>query len=209
MAIAETARKLTEAEYLAIERAAEYKSEFYDGQMFPMTGHPMAMAGGTAMHSLIATNLGGEVRSKLKPGPCKAFNSDLRLKVEATGLFTYPDLSVICGELQYAPGTNDTVTNPIVIFEVLSDSTEGYDRGEKFTNYRQMASLQDYVLVSQRLPQIEQFQRGTEGKWTLRSAKGMDASLAIPSLNIVLEFREVYAGVQFPPNPLRPLLRPI
>src|SRR5687768_17525268 len=111
MAIATIAGRLTEAEYLELERAAEFKSEFYDGEMF-------AMAGGSAMHSLIAANLIGALVAKLKGGACKAFTSDLRLKVEATGLYTYPDVSVICGPLLFVPGTTDTVTNSTAIFEV-------------------------------------------------------------------------------------------
>src|SRR5258705_11225206 len=105
MAVPGTVRRLTESEYLTLERAAPFKSEFFDGEMF-------AMAGGSPMHSLIAANLIGELRTKLKGGPCKLFTSDLRLKVEATGLFTYPDVSVVCGPLQFASGTDDTVVNP-------------------------------------------------------------------------------------------------
>ena len=131
MAVAETVRKLTEAEYLALERAAESKSEFFDGEMF-------AMAGGSPMHALIAANLIRELGMKLKGRPCKPFTSDLRLKVEATGLLTYPDVSVLCGPLQFAADTDDTVVNPTLLIEVLSDSTEAYDRGEKFQHYRQM-----------------------------------------------------------------------
>jgi Uma2 family endonuclease len=202
MAAPDIAHRLTEAEYLALERAAEFKSEFYDGEMF-------AMAGGTAMHSLIATNIAGEVREKLKGGLCKAFTSDLRLKVETTGLFTYPDVSVVCGPLQFVPGTDDTVMNPTVIFEVLSDSTEAYDRGEKFQHYRQMPSLQEYVIVSQRLPRIEHFLRGRDGEWTIRTAEGKDASIGLPSLKIALELNEVFAGVEFTPSTTRPQSKPV
>jgi len=197
MAIATIAGRLTEAEYLELERAAEFKSEFYDGEMF-------AMAGGSPMHSLIAANLIIQFGTKLTGGPCKAFTSDLRLKVEATGLFTYPDVAVVCGPLQFAPGTDDTVINPTIIAEVLSDSTEGYDRGEKFQHYRQMPSLLEYLVVSQRLPRIEQFLRGSDGEWTLRMAEGKSATLALPSLKVALALNEVFAGVDFPPAPMRP-----
>jgi Uma2 family endonuclease len=197
MAVPGTVRKLTEAEYLALERAAEFKSEFYDGEMF-------AMAGGTPIYSLIAANLIGQLSAKLKGSSCKTFTGDLRLKVEATGLLTYADAVVVCGALQLAAGTDDTVTNPTAIFEVLSHSTEGYDRGEKFRQHRQMPSLQEYILVSQRLPRIEQFLRGPNDEWTLRTAEGNDARLTLPSLKVVIELKDIFAGVDFLPSPIRP-----
>jgi Uma2 family endonuclease len=199
MAVPTTARKLTEAEYLALERAADHKSEFYDGEMF-------AMAGGSPMHSLIAANFIAAVAVRLKGSPCKAFTSDLRLKVEATGLFTYADVAVVCGSIQLSPGTNDVVLNPAVIAEILSDSTEGYDRGEKFRQYQQIPALKEYILVSQHFPRIEQFQR-REGEWALRTAEGMSASLSLPSLKVTLELSEVFAGVEFKPSTNRPQSR--
>lgn len=201
MALLQTQHRLSEAEYLAIERAADLKSEFFDGAMF-------AMAGGTVMHSLIAANIIGELCSKLKGGSCKAFTSDLRLKVEATGLFTYPDASVVCGPLQLLPGTDDTLLNPVLVVEVLSRSTEAYDRGEKFQHYRQIPSLQEYILVSQRLPRIEQFLRAADGDWTLRTAEGSKAKLLLPSLQVTLELNEVFAGVEFSAEPIRPQIPP-
>ena len=130
---------LSATEYLTIERAAPTKSEFYDGEMF-------AMAGGTAVHSLIGTNAAIEFGNKLRGKKCVPYNADLRIQVQATGLFTYPDLSVICGPLQFADG-DDTVTNPSLIVEVLSPSTEAYDRGQKFLQYRQIPTLREYLLV--------------------------------------------------------------
>ena len=201
MAIPSTVHRLTESEYLTVERAAPFKSEFFDGEMF-------AMAGGSPMHSLIAANLIRELGLKLKGGPCKAFTSDLRLKVEATGLFTYPDVSVVCGPLQFAAGTDDTVINPTLLIEVLSDSTEAYDRGEKFQHYRQMTSLKEYLLLSQRLARIEQYGRRPNAEWALRVAEGKDAKLALPALEITLDLNEVFAGVEFPPSPIRAHVRP-
>ena len=125
MNVVETVHHLTEAEYLAVERAAEFKSEYFAGAL-------VARPGGSPMHCLIAANLIAELGTKLKSGPCKPFTSDLRLKIEATGLCTYPDVSVVCGPLQFAAGTNDTVVNPTLIVELLSEATEAYDRGEKF-----------------------------------------------------------------------------
>jgi Uma2 family endonuclease len=196
MSLPEPSRPLTEVEYLEVERAAAFKSEFYQGEMF-------AMAGGTPQHSLIATNLAGEFRQRLRGGKCVAYNAGLRLKIEATGLYTYPDLSVICGPLRFAEGMDDTVVNPTVLVEVLSDSTEACDRGEKFQHYRQVATLYEYLLVSQRAPRIEQFVRQADGGWLLSEAAGMEKSLELPSLGIVISLAEVFAQVDFVPGPLR------
>ena len=201
MAVAQTAPRLSEREYLAIERVAEFKSEFFNGEMF-------AMAGGSPMHSLIATNLTGEARTRLKGRPCVPFNSDLRLKVQATGLYTYPDLSVICGPLEFADEQDDVVINPTLIAEVLSDSTEAYDRGKKFEHYRQIPTLQEYLLVSQREARIEQFIREKSGDWRLREAVGMEAQLELPSLKVTIALAEVYANVKFESSTLRPSVRP-
>ncbi len=196
MSLPQTLRRLTQSEYLEIERAAEFKSEFFEGEVF-------AMAGGTPQHSLIATNLAAEFNNRLKSHPCIPYNADLRIKIEGTALFTYPDLSVICGPLQFAEGTDDTVVNPTLLVEVLSDSTEAYDRGKKFEHYRQIGTLQEYLLVSQKEPRIEQFVRQTDGRWLLNEAAGLDASLELPSLRISLSLAEVFAKVNFVPGPIR------
>ena len=196
MTLPKPLRRLAEAEYLKIERAAGFKSEFFDGEMF-------AMAGGTPQHSLIATNLAREMGNRLKSGHCVPYNADLRIKIEATGLYTYPDLSVICGSLQFAQGTDDTVVNPALLVEVLSDSTEAYDRGKKFEHYRQIPTLQEYLLVSQKEPRIEQFIRQPDGRWLLSEAAGLDASLELPSLRITLSLAEVFAKVNFVRAPIR------
>lgn len=122
------AHRLTPAEYLEIERAAPCRSEYFDGEMF-------AMAGGSPRHSLIKVNIGSEIRERLKRSSCTAYDSDLRILVSATGLYTYPDVSVICGPLEFQDQRQDTVLNPRLIVEVLSDSTEAYDRGKKFSHY--------------------------------------------------------------------------
>ncbi len=196
MTLAKPIHRLTEAEYLDLERNLEARNEFFDGEVF-------AMSGGTPLHSQIATSLARELGNKLKGRGCILYNSDLRLKVEATGLFTYPDLSVVCGPLQFAPGTDDTVVNPTLIIEVLSDSTEAYDRGKKFENYRQMPSLREYLLVGQKGPRIEQFVRQENEQWLLREAAGLDATLALPSLEIKISLAEVFGGVEFVPAPIR------
>src|SRR6266545_986812 len=152
MNAAEQVRKLTEAEYLALERAADFKSEFFDGEMF-------AMAGGTRWHSIIEGNLIREFGNRLKGRDCVPYTSNLRVKVQATGLLTYPDLSVGCGEQKFLDLEVDTLLSPTLIAEVLSDSTENYDRATKFDHYKKIPSLREYLLVRQKEPVIEQYIR--------------------------------------------------
>jgi Uma2 family endonuclease len=197
MALAKPIHRLTEAEYLEIERRAEFKSEFFQGEMF-------AMAGGTPLHSLIATNFARELGNGLEGSSCIVYNSDLRVKVESCGLDTYPDVSVVWGNRQYADEQNETIVNPKVIIEVLSDSTEAYDRGAKFEFYRQIPSLQEYLLASQRQARIEQFIRRPGDEWLLRHAAGMGATLVLPSLDITVSVGRVFANVEFSPVTLHP-----
>jgi Uma2 family endonuclease len=192
MAVAKPIRRLTEAEYLEIERRAEYKSEFLEGETF-------AMSGGTRAHSLIATNLIAELSTQLKQSPCAVFNSDLRVKVQAAGLYTYPDVSVACGEQQFEDEQEDVLLNPVVIVEILSESSEAYDRGKKFEVYRQIMSLSEYILVSQVKPRLEQFIRQAGGEWLLRDVVGLDSKLTLPSLKVTVALSEVYAKVRFAP----------
>lgn len=189
MGPAKPARRLSEAEYLEIERNAEFKSEFFDGEMF-------AMAGRTRAHSLITANLNRELGNRLKGRPCVVFESNLRIKVEATGLFSYSDASVVCGPQLVLPGTDDVLLNPSLLAEVLSPTTEGYDRGAKFENYRRIPSLMEYLLVSQLRPHIELFVR-RDNQWSLQEASGMEASIHLPVLNITLSLAEVFANVEF------------
>jgi Uma2 family endonuclease len=196
MAVAQNVPRLTVADYLRLEREAEFRSEYFDGEMF-------AMAGGTRAHSLIACNLLGELRNALKSTKCVAYNSDLRIKVEATGLLTYPDVSIACGEQRFLDETEDTLLNPIVLIEVLSDSTEAYDRGKKFEHYRQIPSCREYLLVSQKEARIEQFVRQPNGDWTLKEAAGLSGEIELNSLGIALRLAEVFAKVQFTPGRLR------
>ncbi|MDB6109209.1 MAG: hypothetical protein JWR69_959 [Pedosphaera sp.] len=197
MAVATPIHRLTEAEYLKLERQADFKSEFFGGEM-------SARSGGSRWHSLIATNLAREFSTRLRGRPCVAYSSDLRVKAEASGLYTYPDLSVVCGEQRFVDEQVDALLNPTVFVEVLSDSTEAYDRGKKFELYRQIPSLQEYLLVSQREPRIEQFIRQSGGEWLLRDAVGLNTQLALPSLQINVTLAEVFANVEFPPATARP-----
>ena len=185
MALTHPNQRLSESEYLEIERAAETKSQYYNGEMF-------AMAGGSAKHSLISSNLIQALANRLAGRPCVVFNADLKVKIEATGLLTYPDVSVVCGPVKFLSGTNDTLLNPILLAEVLSDSTEGYDRGRKAEHYRQIPSLREYLLVSQSEPHVELFLR-QENQWLLREASGLQVTLELPSLQTTLALSEIYA----------------
>ena len=196
MALTKSVERLSEADYLEIERAAEFKSEFYDGEMF-------AMSGGTRRHSLIGLNFAAELRSLLKKHGCIVYDSDLRIKIEQTGLYTYPDVSVACGEERFADQETDTLLNPVLLVEVLSDSTEAYDRGKKFEHYRLIPSLREYLLISQREPRIDQFIRQPSGDWLLHEAVGLDSTIHLPSIDVTLPLVEVFAKVVFSPLPIR------
>ena len=183
-------KTFTPAEYLTLERTADYRSAYFQGEIF-------AMAGGSPRHSLIQTNLTAELRQALKGSHCTAYNSDLRILVNPTGLYTYPDASIVCGPLELADGQKDVVLNPTVLFEVLSDSTEAYDRGQKFGHYRQIESLREYVLVSQSEVLVERFQRNPDNTWTLKESRGIDAQLSLNSVGISIPVMEIYDKVDF------------
>ena len=152
----------TPEEYLALERKAEYKSEYINGEIY-------AMSGASRAHILITVNLTRELSTQLRGRPCEVYASDMRVKVSPTGMYTYPDVAAVCGEARFEDGQVDTLTNPSVIIEVLSPSTEAYDRGEKFAHYRKLQSLAEYVLVAQDKMRVEHFARhGERGEqWVL------------------------------------------
>ena len=160
-------KRLTADEYLALERQAETKSEYVDGGLY-------AMSGASPRHALITGNIVQALGSRLREKPCFVFPSDLRLHVSPTGLFTYPDVVVACGELKYRDDRRDTLLNPLVLFEVLSESTEAYDRGRKFEHYRSLASLAEYLLVAQDKPHVEQFVKQPSGRWLLGEMSGLE-----------------------------------
>jgi Uma2 family endonuclease len=187
-------RKLSPAEYLAIEKKAEFKSEFFNGEMF-------AMAGASRPHNRVKDNLIGELFTRFKGGPCQTFSSDQRVLVDRTGLYTYPDLLIVCGEVESMEDDEDTITNPRVIVEVLSPSTERYDRGAKFRNYQQVPSLTEYVLVAQDEAVVERFVRQADGTWGYTSFVGLEAVLALSSVPVSVPLADVYAGVEFPAPP--------
>ena len=184
-------RRYTVSEYLAFERSAHERHEYRNGEI-------LAMTGGSYRHSLILANLIGELRNALKGKPCRALESNLRVRIPRTPLYTYPDASVICGEPQIDPNDDglETVTNPRVILEVLSPSTEAYDRGEKFTRYRQLESLEEYVLISQDVPRVEVFFRQADGTWLFSAFSGLEARAKLAGLGIEIPLAEIYAGAE-------------
>jgi Uma2 family endonuclease len=184
-------KKLTVDEYLEIERAAQFKCEFFNGEMF-------AMSGGSLRHSLITTNVIGELRNALEGSPCRVFDSNLRLQVRKTGLFTYADAGVFCGDPEFFDGRKDVVLNPTIVIEVLSPSTEAYDRGDKFNHYRQMPSLRQYLLVTQKQARLELFTKEPNGRWTIEGAiDGLDKSIDLNSIGVTLSASRIYLNVDF------------
>jgi Uma2 family endonuclease len=181
---------ITSAEYLVRERAAEFRSEYFAGEMF-------AMAGGSFRQSLIKANLVAELRADLKGRHCFVCDSDLRIKVVASGLYTYPDASVICEPIEFEDDKRDVVLNPVLVVEVLSPSTEAYDRGKKFEHYRRIPSLREYVLVSQEAPHVEHFLRNEDRTWTLTEVSGLEAKLSLPTLGIEMSLLEIFDKVDF------------
>jgi len=182
--------KLTPGEYLELERKAENKSEYFDGEIY-------AMAGAKRRHNVIAWNLGGELRQHLKGKKCEAYPADMRVFVPQTGLYTYPDLVVVCGEPEFQDDTFDTLLNPILIIEVLSDTTETYDRGKKFQHYRSIESLREYVLVSQDEARIEKYIKQGDGFWVLSEAVGLEAEIEFASIECRIALAEVYDKIDF------------
>lgn len=188
--------KLTAAEYLVIERRAKSKSEFFNGAMF-------AMAGASREHNRVNENLVGELFVRLKGGPCQTYSSAQRVLVQATGLYTYPDIVVLRGQGVYDPADRDTLVNPTAIIEVLSPSTERYDRGAKRRNYQQIPSLNEYMLVAQDEPVCDRYIRQADGSWAVVSFVGLTAILEFTSVPARMSLADVYAGVAFPESPPR------
>lgn len=182
---------LTPHEYLAKEREAEFKSEYYRGEMF-------AMSGASREHNAIVTNLVGELHPQLKQRDCEVYASDMRVKVDPTGLYTYPDVSVVCQGGRFEDEELDTLLNPRVIIEVLYKSTEAYDRGPKFEQYRKLSSLSDYVLVSQDRCHVEHYENQADGSWTLREYNELEAVVELRSIDCKLTLADIYLKVCLP-----------
>jgi Uma2 family endonuclease len=178
-------------DYLAAERAqAENKHEYVDGEVFAMTG-------ASFNHNLIVLNLGSELRSQLKDRPCHVLPSDMRVRIEAANAGKYPDLVALCDPPSFHDERHDVLLNPTLIVEILSRSTEAYDRGGKFAIYRRLPSLKEYALVSQDRPLVEVYSRQSDGRWLLGETEGLDAEVAFESLGCRVLMREIYNKVDF------------
>ncbi len=186
-----TITRMTPEEYLEAERKAEFKSEYYDGFVF-------AMAGTSPMHSTIVFNLAGELRQALKGRKCFAAVADTRVRIPAGTLYTYPDIVVTCSEAQFADDQKDTLVNPAIIIEVLSQSTELRDRSSKFAQYRTIDSLREYVLVSQTSARVERYERREDGKWLLSDYAGLADVCKFESLDCEVPLADIYENVSFP-----------
>ncbi len=184
------ARKtFTESEYLELERKADFKSEYYNGEIF-------AMAGATLIHNKIVSNLIFLFNQFLKDKPCDVYPSDLRLQVEKSGLYTYPDITIVCGKAELLDNKFDTLKNPTVLIEVLSDSTEKYDRGQKFSFYREIPSLKEYILVSSKTMKIEKFKRLEDGNY-LYIESNEHQPFPIDSIDMNLNLEDVYNKIDW------------
>lgn len=181
-------KKLTPEEYLNIERNAEFKSEYYNGEMF-------ALAGASYIHNKISSNIHVSLANQQKGKTCQVFQSDLKIREKISGLFTYPDVVVICGEPEFYDEEKDVVVNPAVIIEVLSKSTETYDRGFKFELYRRIETLKDYFMVSQDKISVEYYSRNADNSWILKEYNDLNQSIDIKSIGCILELKEVYYKV--------------
>ena len=183
-------RRYTPEEYLTLERKAEYKSEYVNGAIF-------AMSGASERHNVIVLNIGASLHAQFRNRPCRVYASDMRVKVSQTGLYAYPDIVALCGEPQFDDAQKDILLNPAVIIEVLSPSTEAYDRGGKFEHYRKLASLAEYLLVSQEKPHIEHYVRQPDNLWLLSEASNLQDTVHLPSINCSLSVADVYEKVEF------------
>jgi Uma2 family endonuclease len=187
--MAEPAKRvwMSPEQYLELERTSEVKHEYAAGEVF-------AMAGGTREHSLIAMNISRELGNLLRGRPCEVHGPDMRIKITATGRYVYPDASVVCGKALFEDSQSDNLLNPIVVCEVLSDSTEAYDRGEKFEQYRSIPSFQEYVVISQKKVRVEHFRKQLDGRWVL-TVLGPGDRLALESIGCEVAMDDIYLKV--------------
>lgn len=183
-----TAIAVSPAEYLRLERQADVKHEYRDGEI-------VEMAGSSRQHNLLNTNLIGLLYQQLRDGAFEVYPNDMRVKVSDTGLYTYPDASVVGGEPEFEDAEVDTLLNPIVLFEILSPSTESYDRGEKFANYQTIDSLQEYILISQDRMRVDHYTRKDDIEWSFRAANGPEAVVELSSLGCAVKLGELYHKV--------------
>ncbi len=187
--VANAQKKWTVEEYLAFERGSEEKHEYYAGEIF-------AMSGASREHNLLVGNTITSLNAQLAQHPCEVYPSDMRIKVSSIK-YTYPDVSVVCDEPHFADKEFDNLLNPTVIVEVLSDSTEDYDRGKKFKHYMGIASLQEYILIAQDEARIDHYTRKSEGDWYLSISKTLESVVQLPSINCTLLLADIYRKVTF------------
>ncbi|MFL5801299.1 MAG: Uma2 family endonuclease [Roseiflexaceae bacterium] len=176
--------------YLQFERSDHIKHEYFDGQIF-------ALAGSSENHNLISAHILGILYTQVRKRPCKVYPSDMRVKIAKTMLYTYPDISIVCGTSVFDDAESDTLLNPTVIFEILSPSTEKYDRGKKFEHYRAIATLQEYILVSQNSHLIEQYTRQTDNTWLLTVHDAIESRVDLQSVNCMLLLADIYEDIIF------------
>lgn len=186
--------KFTAEEYLQFEKAATERHEYYQGEIFRMHGHGelLAMSGAATRHNVIFTNLFVGIANSLKGKSCRPYGPDMRLNIPENTLFTYPDISVYCGELETIPEDDETVVHPTVLFEILSPSTKEYDRGGKFKLYRDIPTLKEYILIDTASLNIEAFRINSAGHWELEEYKSITDILLLPSLGISVPLTEIY-----------------
>lgn len=180
--------RFSAAEYFALEESAEHRNEFYQGEI-------TAISSGSINHNRVAGNLAVELVAALRGKPCEPFIADLRLLVKQHQFYTYPDLMVVCGDLEFVHGRNDTITNPVLIIEVLSPSTEAYDRGKKFEFYRSIEGFQEYVLVDQQRMHIERYRPLGLGRWEMTTLDETNEILSLTSVGIDLTLASIYERV--------------
>jgi len=182
-------KKYTPEEYLALEEKAEYRSEYFDGCIFKM-------AGGTEAHIQISFNVTKLFADKLR-GKCRAYQSEMKVWIDEVGTFFYPDVTVVCGERKFHKGKRDIVENPILLVEVLSRGTEEYDKNDKFFTYQNIKSFQEYVLISQNKPVVQQFIRQEDGNWKIKATIGLNSEVYFESVGVELSLEDIYDLVEF------------
>ena len=187
MTAARTEARMSAAEYLARERQAETKSEY-------LGGFVVAMTDASRKHNLVAVGIAAQLYQQVEDSPCEVYANDMRVKVSEAGDYTYPDVVVACGDLQFEDEELDTLLTPTVIVEVLSPSTEAYDRGAKFASYRQLPTLREFLLVAQDRPSVEHYVRDGE-RWVLTAVTDLDATIMLPAIGCTLRLREIYRRV--------------
>jgi Uma2 family endonuclease len=183
--------KYTEAEYLAMERDSDIKHEFYRGEIFA------AMAGSYPDHNRIVVDIYTSLHGQLKKSPCEIFSSEIRVRVNPTRSYTYPDIKVVCGEQEFTKDNPPSLLNPTLIIEVLSPSTAEYDRAGKSFEYRKLTSLQEYILIAQHEPRVEHYVRQPNEKWSLTDITGLEAAIGLKSIPCTLALADIYSRVSF------------